>query len=664
MGSPVYFKIWRTYHRHLRVQVPEKWRLGLTIGLAIFGFLNTGLCQSSADTARINALYIRAHRIHEDSAVVAEQLCQEILRASIAMQYPKGIGDANLTLGAIRRNEGKLKESYQFFYRALQIRRALADSNRVAAVFTNLGINMLDESKYDSAIATVLYAIKISESSTPPDYSLLGSEFLLLSNICDEYKEAEDALKYARLSLNSFQKTGNIELVGKAAYAMANRFYKNELPDSALYYYDQAYICFTASPLNLYYLGDILVNKGLIYAEKGDFILAGQYFSSAETILKKIGATADYFHLYLNKGYWYVLQKKWRSGIQCFLMAMPADYSDMNYLDQLFLFENLSDAYASMEVNDSAFYYQKLAYDIRDSIYNDNKQKDFVRFQTERYKRETAQQGLEAQKQASKARLLLQTSALLLLLALAVLYAYFQRKRSFFLIQKQKEQLHQQEIDELIQQSELKYLRAGLEGRETERSTISRELHDQLGSTIVTLSWQYDAILENTNPGSPNYSLLEKLNKSLQHLYNDVRRLSHQMGSGVLERAGLIPVLKELLSDISTHQKMEVSFSAYGMENRLEIAREVNILRIMQELISNILKYANATELSLQINHIDHNVNIILEDNGLGFTPNSLLQPTGMGLSNIETRLRSVNGTIQFEKRPAGGTTVIINIPV
>jgi signal transduction histidine kinase len=617
-----------------------------------------------ADTAAIQALWLHAHAIHEDSAARAQQLCFEVLQKSEKADYPKGRGDAYLTLGCIHRNSRNFPRSYDYLRHALHIRRTLGDSNRVAAVFINWGINYFEESKYDSAIAAVSYAIKIVESLPNPEYDVLGSEYLLLSNILEEYLEPDHALKYARKSLEAYQKTYQPTLIGKAAYALANRFLAMGQRDSAILYYDQAYSCFQASAQALGFLPDILTNKGIAYTQAGDFDQAEQHFTEAEKLLEQLGDQADWFHLYLNKGQLRIAQNNLDEGLNLLKKALAKDPSELDFLEQLYLFEDLSDAYAQRQVFDSAYYYRKLAYAVRDSIYHENKRKEFVRFQTERYKRETAQQELVAQQEASKAQLFFILSLLLFVLVSIIAYSYYQRKKSFRLIQQQQEQLHRQEVDELIQNSELRYLSAGLEGRETEREQIARDLHDQLGSTIVTLGWQYDAILENTARDSGNYANLLNLNNSLKRLYHDVRQLAHQLGSGVLERVGLIPILNELCQTIEAGDRMEVSFSHFGMENRLGFAYEVNILRIIQELISNVLKYAKASQLMLQINRIDDALNIMVEDNGIGFDQKEALQRSGAGLKNIEARLRNLNGTIQFENRPHGGTTVIINIPI
>lgn len=616
------------------------------------------------DTAAIHALWLHAHAIHEDSAERAQALCLEVLKKSEKANYPKGRGDAYLTLGCIHRNNRNFPRSHDYLRHALRIRRTLGDSNRVAAVFVNLGINYFEENKYDSAIAAVSYAIRIVESLPNPEYEVLGSEYLLLSNILDEYLEPDDALKYARKSLGAYQKTNQPALIGAAAYALANRFLAMRQRDSALLYYERAYACFHVSALDRSFLPDILTSKGIIHTKARNFDQAEKCFAEAEKLLEQLGDQADRFHFYLNKGQLLIAQGNLNEGLNLLQKALAEDLSELDFLDQLYLFEDLSDAYAQKQVFDSAYHYQKLAYDVRDSIYNENKRKEFVRFQTERYKRETAQQELIAQQEASRARLFMLLAALLFLLVAIIAYAYIQRKKAFRLIQHQQEQLHRQEVDELIQSSELRYLSAGLEGRETEREQIARELHDQLGSSIVTLGWQYDAILENTAQSSDNYAQMLTLNNSLKQLYHDVRQLAHQLGSGVLERVGLIPILNELCQTIEAGGRMEVGFSHYGMEGRLGFEYEINVLRILQELISNVLKYAKATQLMLQINRMDDTLNIMVEDNGIGFDQKEALQRSGAGLNNIEARLRKISGTIQFENRPHGGTTVIINIPI
>jgi tetratricopeptide (TPR) repeat protein len=275
-------------------------------------FLNPVVLWSQGlDTAAIHRMWLHAHQIHADSPALAQTLCYEILQQSTQANYLKGQGDAYLTLGLISRNAQDYPKSYDWLHQSLAVRRALGDTNRVAAVFINIGINLLEESKYDSALAVVLYAINIVEALPEPEYDVLGSEYLLLSNILDEYQEPEDALKYAQKSFEAYQKTSNQELIGKASYALANRFLGLTRRDSALYYYDKAIDNFRASSNDLSYLSEIKTNKAIIYMQLGNLAQAEVYFNEAQRLLEQMGDQADWFHLCLNKGAFLVVKNEW-----------------------------------------------------------------------------------------------------------------------------------------------------------------------------------------------------------------------------------------------------------------------------------------------------------------------------------------------------------------
>lgn len=630
--------------------------------LALWLLLGGGIGAQNPDTGAINTANRSAFAIHDTNADSASKICLDVLNTSRKFSYLKGQGDACVTLGAIYRNADDYTTSDAYFYEALQARRSLGDSSRVAAVLINLGINYFQKSRYDSAIASVSYAIDLVENAAKPDRILLGSAYLLLSNIFDEYLEPQEALRYARKSLNAYIATNNNVNIGRAAYALGNRFQEDNRPDSSLYYYNLAYNNFITSQYSDY-IANILTNKGIIYTEKGDFKTADDYYRQAEEALRKMGDDADYFHLYLNKAEWYIQQSRFQEGLDCLKKAQPADAAELNDLDKKYLYESLAKTYAALSQFDSAYQYQTKVYAVRDSIYNENKRKQFIRLQAERYKTEFTQQTAIAQEQASRAEKLLLTASLFAVIALMLIIAYLQRRQSFRIISRQREALHRQAVDELLQASELKFLNAGIEGGENARETISREIHDRLGSAMVTLSWQYDAILEDFPAGSPHYSRMEKLNTALKNLYHDIRHIAHQLGSGVLERVGLLPVLEELCNDIAASNKMEVDFSCYGLDERLSFFQEINLLRIIQELVSNTLKYAGATQLSVQINRIGSELNIMVEDNGNGFDPASI-RNRGAGMSNVENRVRSLNGTLQVESQADTGTCVILHIPL
>ena len=632
------------------------------IGLIYCCILWVGIGSAqTTDTAIINAKNSDAFAMHEGAGDSALQICSELLNQSRHANYQKGQGDACVTIGAIYRNEGNFQKSDSFFNTALHIRRQIGDSLRVAAVLINLGINRCLQTQYDAAIENILKAISILESNQRPDYDLLGGAYLELSSIFDEYLEPEEALLYAHKGLQTYIKTNNTESVGQAAYALGNRLHENGNLDSALFYYNLAYNNFMASSKDLDYIAEILTNKGIVYTEKGNFALAKENFDQAEAMLQQLGKDADYFHYYLNKADWFMQQDNPLKGLE-YLKKAQLEGAFNNY-DKNFLYESLAKTYASLNQTDSAYHYQSAAYSVRDSIYNESKRKEFIKFQAQRYKNKLVQQAAITQQKNARVQQLLITVASLGIIALLLGFAFIQRRKAFQLISRQRETLHQQAVDELIQASELKFLNASIEGGEMAKENISREIHDRLGSAMVTLSWQYDAVLEEIPADAPHHQQMTRLNAALKNLYQDIRHIAHQLGSGVLERVGLVPVLEELCQDIAADKKLSVDFSCFGLNERLSFFQEINILRIVQELVGNTLKYADARQLSVQINRIGNDLNIMVEDNGKGFDPANI-RSRGLGMTNVENRIRTLNGTIQVESQPDTGTSVILNIPI
>lgn len=635
----------------------------LLLILSAFIIMGFPAFAQNADTGKINLLSKRAYLIHQDSVDIALEISYDILSLSTKSSYLKGEGDACVILGAIFRNLDSFSLSNYYFKRALWIRRTIGDSIKVDAVISNLAINELLQSQYDSAIALTLYSIEMLEDLPKQNHEALGGSYLLLSNIYDEYLESDEAMKYARKSLWSYIKTNNPELIGKASYGLGNRFYLMRQLDSAEYYYNMAFNNFISSGLkNTDYIANIIINKANIFKDKKEFDKSEKLFLEAKEYLDKIGDHADYYYWYSGFADLRIAQQNWPQALENLHRAQAYTEGDYNWLDQKYLYEGLAQTYAALNKMDSAYYYQTAAYAVRDSLYNENKQKVFTRFQTERHKQETLIEQARAQKASGQARLYSQTAVFLSLLLAGLVYVYFQKRRSYRLITRQKEALHQQAVNELLQSSELKYLRAGMEGREAEKEMIGREIHDRLGSAMIALSWQYDAVLSNISPESEEYRHMEKLNESLKSLYHDIRHIAHQLGAGVLERVGLAPVLEELCNDIRSTNRMEVDFSVYGLEERLDIATEINVLRMVQELIGNALKYAKASQLSVQLNRINGVLSIMVEDNGIGFDTDA--PPSkGAGLANVEKRVRLLNGSLQIEQRPGGGVTVMIELP-
>ena len=100
------------------------------------------------------------------------------------------------------------------------------------------------------------------------------------------------------------------------------------------------------------------------------------------------------------------------------------------------------------------------------------------------------------------------------------------------------------------------------------------------------------------------------------------------------------------------------------MDNRLDSSVEIALYRVIHELLNNVLNHSKATEVTVQLNKVGNDLNIVVEDNGIGFDVDAARRKDGMGLRNMETRVNRLNGKIHFDSGKGKGTTTIIDITV
>ena len=141
----------------------------------------------------------------------------------------------------------------------------------------------------------------------------------------------------------------------------------------------------------------------------------------------------------------------------------------------------------------------------------------------------------------------------------------------------------------------------------------------------------------------------------------ELRQISHDMAASTLSRFGLEKALKDLRDTIHISGRLSVELSVFGLEQRLERSVEIAVYRIIQELVSNVLKHAKARELSIDVTRSPDRLSVIVSDNGLGFDTTKPAE--GMGLGNVRSRAASLGGKVQVDSSPGVGTTVSVECP-
>jgi len=156
------------------------------------------------------------------------------------------------------------------------------------------------------------------------------------------------------------------------------------------------------------------------------------------------------------------------------------------------------------------------------------------------------------------------------------------------------------------------------------------------------------------------HSNIDKLNESI----NEVRNISHSIGSDSLLKYGLANSLRNYCNSMSQSGQLNISFEALHTEKmKLSEEQSFHIFRIVQELLQNIVKHAGATHALVQIHYHEKKFYITVEDDGNGFELNSGVQKNGMGLKSIESRIKILKGKLDYQTAPSKGTSVFIEIP-
>jgi len=230
-------------------------------------------------------------------------------------------------------------------------------------------------------------------------------------------------------------------------------------------------------------------------------------------------------------------------------------------------------------------------------------------------------------------------------------------------IAEQEKELEIQKTEKILKEKEIETINAMVSGQEKERQRLAGELHDNLGSTLATVRMQVENLERNLEKVDNPKALLSKTNTLINEAYEKVRTISHEKNAGMLAKDGLLPALRKLARSVSNNN-LSVQIQDFGLENRFSNESEITIFRIIQELVTNALKHANASEISIALTQHESELNIMVEDNGQGFKVGKLVSNEGMGLGSIERRVEHLEGSMEVDSSPGNGTNVIIDIPL
>jgi signal transduction histidine kinase len=272
-----------------------------------------------------------------------------------------------------------------------------------------------------------------------------------------------------------------------------------------------------------------------------------------------------------------------------------------------------------------------------------------ARFETEQKEKILAEQQLqlmsnEKEIEAKRAQnQLLIFSILLMTMASVASYLWLNQRKK-------------QEVQQVTIKEQEKGLQAIFEATENERQRIARELHDGIGQQLAALKMNIDQMATEQDLKS-----LDKVKTLAVEAAEDARSISHEMMPKSLTENGLVLAMEDLLQKSISHGDLHYEFEHFGMHTRLPAEIELPLYRSTQELLSNVIKHAQANTLNIQLIKTEDQIQLLFEDDGIGIPQN---RQNGLGLMNIKSRIKLLSGTFSIENAEPHGTICRINIPL
>ncbi len=543
-----------------------------------------------------------------------------------AVYLSKKGGDAKTTAGALNNigliqwNLGELEKAVNYYVQSATLFEKLNDQKGLANTYNNIGLVLWEDRNYKEGLAYSLKALHL-RLALKDNYGIAAS-YGNIGLIYDDLGQRDSAARYLNLAIPLKLQLKDDYGLAKCYHNLGSLYQKQKKYDEAIQQFELALEISTrlgnnrSSASTLFYMG-------AVKRRQKDSAKALECLNKAASI---VDPKED------AKLYWKILYEK---------ALVNRDQGNFQEATRLLLrMDIMKDSLLNLERSEAL---EELELKYRTVV------KDKQLHEQERMVAETS---LLAER---RNRYIIILISALIILALFGLFYFQHTKRKA-----------QAERDAAIIVEREMGIRAVLLATEEERKRIAKDLHDGVvqGLTGLKLRLQNQLRKLSALPTEQEVEFKETASM-LDASIDEVRTISHRMMPRALSELGLVPAMADLLDKTLGQANIQFQFEHHKVEViRFDETVEVSLYRIAQELITNIIKHAQAQAVSVQLLKTASHLVLVVEDNGKGFAYEDQTNRNGIGLMNISSRAKALHGEVTYVPSPLQGTVATIRIPL
>jgi len=492
----------------------------------------------------------------------------------------------------------------------------------------------------------------------------LGNTYNNIALILHEDNQDEKSLRYHRQALQIRKKIDHKYGIAASYSNIAQLFIYTEMEDldSAEYYLNRSIVL--KEELNdSYGLARAYHSLADVWLYRNDYDKALENFQKTLRIQLEIGNSEGYASTYYNISDVYKQLGDFDTKLLYLdsAQAVAEEQNDRALLWKVYM--GKAKTLARMGRHQEATPYWFSYTSMKDSLLNAERSAQVAELETRYHTAEQEKEIADKKADLAEAKLKLENRNKWIFGLLGGLASFLLLGFALFQVYRRRTQA---EKDAAIIAERERGLKAMIEATEEERKRIAKDLHDGIVQSLTGLSLRLQK----------GFSFLKTLSESdkqefdgsrkmLDESIAELRTISHQMMPRVLSEMGLLPALEDMLGKSLGNTDIEFEFEHHKVEGeRFAENVEVSLYRICQELVNNIIKHSEAKAVSVQLLKTKTHLVLVVEDNGKGFNFDETANQNGIGLMNISSRAKAINGEVNYQPSPEQGTVATIRIPL